>query len=132
MRRYLTDSLTPGEVLRREYGLVSVGYTYQLLSRYSIRLDALGEVNYRHGFETVYIFQPQWFEIKVESPALRDLGASAGLRISYDLPFHFQLSGEAKYTRFLYLYDEGVDIFGDHKDPTANTLTLKLGLGYRF
>lgn len=89
-------------------------------------------MNFRLGYETVHIYYPSIWEQRVESLTFKDVGLAVGIRGSYSLPWNFLLAGEASYTRFVYLYDDGVDFFGDHKGPTPNTLTIKLGLGYQF
>jgi len=122
----------PGEVIERAYGVFSIGYLQKLYSQSKINLYALASLSYRLGDETIHIYYPNGFEGRVESMALKDWGISAGLRATYDLPWRFLLSAEAKYTRFVYLHDEGVDFFGDHEDPTPHDLTVKIGLGYRF
>ena len=130
--RYLNDNRVPGETMRREYGLISSGYLHKVIAHQRISLYCYGAVTYRFGFERIHIYYPFPWEARVESLLLRDWGLSSGLRATYDLPWRFLLSAEAKYTRFVYLHDEGVDFFGDHKGPTPHDLTMKIGLGYRF
>ncbi|MEZ4771836.1 MAG: hypothetical protein R3D00_01560 [Bacteroidia bacterium] len=132
MMQYINDNRVPGETMRREYGLISAGYLYKVIAHQQISLYSYGAVNYRFGYERIHIYYPYPWEARVEGLLLRDWGLSAGLRATYDLPWHFLLSGEAKYTQFVYLHDEGVDFFGDHEDPTPHDLTVKIGLGYRF
>jgi len=132
MMQYINDNRVPGETMRREYGLISAGYLHEILTYRRMRVQALGEVSYRFGSESIHIYYPYPWEARVEGLLLRDWGLSAGLRATYDLPWRFLLSAEARYTRFVYLHDEGVDFFGDHEDPTPHDLTVKIGLGYRF
>ena len=129
---YNNESLQPGDVMNRSYGLYSLGYLHHIFGNKNKRFIAIGELNYRNGSETVHIYFPYRWDNRVESLILSDIGLSAGLRIERNLPLNFILSGEAKYSRFIYCHSEGVDFFGQHKDPTPNTLTLKFGLGYQF
>ncbi len=121
-----------GEVVERIYSTFSVGYLHALYGKHKFHLEALAGINFRNGYETVHIYYPNWFEARSESLEFRDWGLSAGLRAAFDLPWHLVFSIEAKYTRFVFLSDGGVDFFGDHKDPTPNTLTYQIALGYRF
>ncbi len=131
MRNYLNDSRVPGETLTREYGLISAGYLHEILAYRRMHVQALGEVSYRAGSEMIFIYSYGW-EAIVESLSLRDWGLTAGLRGTYDLPWRFLLSAEAKYTRFVYLYDEGVSFNIDREVATLHDLTVKIGLGYQF
>ena len=118
--------------MSREYWLISAGYLHEILAYRRIHVQALGEASYRSGSEVIHIYYPYYWEARAEGLLLRDWGLSAGLRGTYELPWRFLLSAEAKYTQFVYLYDEGVDFFGDHEDPTHHDLTVKIGLGYGF
>jgi len=122
----------PGEVITRAYGLFSVGYLYQILRNNHTSLQANAELNYRYGYEMIHIYYPNWFEARWEVLDLSDIGLSAGFRVEQSLPYNFLISGEAKYTRFVYRASKGIDFFGQHKDTTSNTLTIKFGIGYRF
>jgi len=98
-----------------------------------MQLQASAAIDYRHGSEIIYVFNPRPWEALTEGFGLRDWGLSAGLRSTYDLPWRLQLSAAARYTRFVYVAHKGVEILdGTNKGPTPNTLTLKFGLGYRF
>ncbi len=129
---YLKDAYQPGEVSDREYGLFSLDYIHLLVGHKKWRGEAIGGVNFRLGYETVHIYYPRVWEQRIESLNFQDLGLTAGVRGSCNLPWNFLLAGEASFTRFVYLHDDGVDFFGDHKDPSPNTMTIKFGLGYQF
>ncbi len=129
---YNMDNIERGEVIRRQYGLYSIGWIHKLLGNDKKTINFIGELNYRNGTESIYIYQPRRFEIRVESLTLKDVGLSTGLKIEQIVPFNFVISIEAIYSRFIYRYSKGVDFFGQHKNSTPNTFTLKLGLGYQF
>jgi hypothetical protein len=130
--RYLNDSRQPGEVTNRQYGLFSLDCLRLLFDYKNWRVEGIGGVSSRLGYETIHIYYPSIWEQRVESLTFKDVGLTLGILGSCRLPWNFLLTGEASYTRFVYLYDDGVDFFGDHKDSTPNTLTIKLSLGYRF
>ena len=132
LRNYSPDGKEKmGQVTAREYFLFSVGHLIPITAGNKFLVYALGEVNYRFGFETVHIYY-YGFEDVGEVFDLSDFGLSAGIRFESYLLRNFVAFGEVKYTRFVYLYSDGIDFFERHKDPTPNTLTLKFGVGYRF
>jgi len=123
----------PGDATARGYGLLSAGLLHKLIGNDSKRIDALGELNFRAGFEDHHVYYPNWFESRVETQELLDFGVTLGLQGHTRLFWNLVLTGGAKYTRYLYRYSNGKPPeFSGDKGTSKNTLTLKLGLGYQF
>ena len=121
-----------GEVIKRKYALISIGYLYTPIGNSKLKINLIGEINYRMGSETIHIYYPSPFEGKVETINLNNIGCSSGIKVERYLPLNFIVSGEIKYTHYVYRHSDGIDFFGQHKDATPNTLSIKLGLGYQF
>ncbi len=122
----------PGEVIKRSFVVLSLSYLNNLMLNKHLKIQAIGELNYRNGYEIINMYYPSGFETILSRLRLSDIGITAGLRVEHSLPYNFLISGEAKYTRFVYRASKGIDFLGQHKDTTPNTLTIKLGIGYRF
>ncbi len=123
----------PGDATARGYGLLSAGLSHKLIGNNSKRIEALGELNFRAGFEDHHVYYPSWFESRVETQELLDFGVTLGLQGHTRLFWNLVLTGGVKYTRYLYRYSDGKPPeFSGDKGTSKNTLTLKLGLGYQF
>jgi len=127
------DRFALGDVRSRRYNLYSAEYLREFLSFLSWRFQILGALEYRNGHELIHIYSPSSWEAIVESLYFRDWGLSAGLRLTRELSHRFFLAAEARYSRFLLFYDDGVELHNNgHKDPTPHALTLKYSIGCRF
>lgn len=135
---YYDNLFTPGVTLSRAYGLFSVEYLHEILHVRSLRLraQALGAVEYRHGNENIHLYYQPLTRPKQpvgERIHYRDWGLTPGIRLSHELSKRFFLAAEVRYSRFLYLHDDGVELpDGGHEGPTPHALTLKYSAGYRF
>ncbi len=122
--------------LRRMYEVLSLGYVRPLMRNRQLALKVLGELNYRGGDEVLIEFFPLAYEGLGEGFLLRDVGASIGVRVEKTCLSDFVISGEAKYTRFIYRYSDATESFlyvdGGYDGPPIDVFTLQFGLGYRF
>jgi len=122
-----------GDVIGRAYGLLSAGVLHNLIGDNRKRIEALGELNFRAGYEEQHVSYPKWFEARVEAQTMFDLGMTLGLQGYTTLFRNLVLTGGVKHTYFLYRYsDANPPIFSGDRGTSRNTLTIKLGLGYQF
>ncbi len=107
-------------------------YQRQLLHNRHNSLSGIAGVNFRIGEENTLISRTS-YEVNSYSYNLRDVGITAGARGTKDLISNFVISGELKFTQYIYrhaLHQAQVLEFPNR--PTRNMLTLQFGLGYRF
>jgi len=96
-------------------------------------IQAIGVLNYRSEYDNIKIddiITPNGdWDTKTGKLPLNDIGLSADIRAAHSLPHHLFLSGETKYTPYVYRGSKGIDFNGGHKKTTPNTFTIKLGIG---
>jgi hypothetical protein len=121
----------PGSVISRTYHELSTSYLRRMIIGRNYNVDVIGELNFRYGIGDIHLFYNNW-ESVIESIRNRDVGLSTGLKLEHSLPSNLVISGEAKFTRYLYRFDKGIQTNNGILRASPNALTLKLGLGYRF
>ena len=107
-------------------------YQRQLLRNRHNSLAAIAGVNFRIGDENILLSRP-FNDVNSYSYALRDVGITAGARATKDLISNFVITGELKFTQYIYRHAKHQPLVVEFPNrPTSNMLTLQLGIGYRF
>lgn len=122
----------PGDIFFRVGFYIDGCYQYFWLRSQKSSLSALAGLNFRLGHEAVMIYR---FSSEVTSSLyeLRDFGVSAGLRGTTKLIGPLAVSGEMKFTQYIYRYAAHQNLNIPYPNrPTSNVLALLVGLGYRF
>lgn len=123
----------PGDIFSREAYHFRAKYYYTIISKnYELKLLVAGM--FRLGDEDMVVGYPRWFEISGVNHGMRDVGISAGARISKQVSKRFEFSLENSYTYFIYRWDKGDDALGlDFKlGSTKFLMNLNLSVGYYF
>ena len=122
----------PGWVYGRYGYIFELLYTYRFAEIKRMEFRALLGANFRYGDEhQVVSYGP--LDILPEFYELRDPGITGGLRGVQLLPWNFQVSGELKYTFYVYRHTKPRDYMRQYTDGTTrHMLTMQLGIGYRF
>lgn len=127
---YKHQQVPPGEINSRTFYIRSLAYQFQWLNRDRLRLNAVGGITLRRGFEDIVVGYPRWWEIVSRFHTLHDWGANIGIRAEYRFWKDFHVSLETNYTYYFHRYDIGQPPNGFGGGSTIDQSALHLGLGY--
>jgi hypothetical protein len=123
----------PGDIVERQQTIFAAAYLRNIFRYKKFQADALGELNFRYGYELQHVYYYSFWESVVKHTNNRDVGATAGIKFNQKLFWNFNVFTEGSFTYFIYRYDKGnggtypVDV-----GASKQMMTLKAGLGYSF
>lgn len=130
---YFSSDLEYGQTSSRSNLTFEAYYQRKLWASRTSSLIAFLGANFRWGSETVHLYSFGTEPILLDYD-LKDPGLLAGLRGTKEIFWNLMVSGELRFTEYVYRYAAHQWHYPDEfpNRPTRHLLSLQLGLAYRF